>query len=188
MSTRHGEYQTEKSRFLPSGSYLITNVEHGVSLSIPAGESELYGSSDCNFTWTITNDSNERWYIEITAGSWFAHRLPSHRAGNTIIAAEEQFAWVISQRHPLQHPDCYLIYERSAHTLLWGVEEDAERTPVTFRNGESSKKNWWRFQRIPDGNEDQLAPSANADRSRYVAAKDTSGSRFTSDIQPAIIS
>ncbi|TDL13261.1 hypothetical protein BD410DRAFT_833353, partial [Rickenella mellea] len=163
-----GHLQIEQSPFLPSGTYFITNFRHDVLVSLPDRQEELCGSANSGSKWRITNDSDKRWYIQGGSGPWFAYRWPSPRAGNTIIASQEKFGWVIGQRNAIRDPDCYLIYATSDLPLLWGLPDGDEQTPVALCRGETDSKNWWRFHRIPDGNEDQLAPSANADRSRYV--------------------
>ncbi|TDL18002.1 hypothetical protein BD410DRAFT_511416 [Rickenella mellea] len=151
MSTtlRHHNFQNMQCSFLPTGSYFITNVRHDVSVALPPHQDKLCGSHS-NFKWKIVNDSDKMWYIQGGAGPWFAHRRPAPRAGNPIVASQERFGWVIGQCHAIRDPDCYLIYANSDHTLLWGLEDGENETPVTFCTGENNRRNWWRFKRIPD--------------------------------------
>ncbi|TDL15514.1 hypothetical protein BD410DRAFT_105317 [Rickenella mellea] len=60
-----------------------------------------------------------------------------------------------------------------------------EQTPVTFCTEETNRENWWRFQRIPDGNDDQIASRADADPPRYVAVVGATVSGISSFVNDA---
>ncbi|TDL15641.1 WD40 repeat-like protein [Rickenella mellea] len=138
---------------IATGTYTIENVDRRNDIfladdrsgTLVAGSSELDADPPLKARWNITQLRNGRYTMSPAAQrNKYASCPTSFSLGSAIVTSLTAHDWVIKETRVKET----FVISHVQHQLYWGLDDDAQGTPVRLRHPPTISGNQWRFHRL----------------------------------------
>lgn len=140
-------------KFLQSGTYVIINSKHGLSIACHEedGVGRLASSASNDFEWKIILLGQKKWTIQSASNGFSANIPPDPEEEDEINAKQghdQPHRWVIKRRQAT--PDTYIIYSPTETGLFWSLQDSNQGTAPQLIRDSADESSWWKFSRVEE--------------------------------------